>query len=383
MSKAPKIIFVVNEDWAFMTLRLPMAKAALSFCGADGEVIIATNVNEHRQQIEDMGFRVVHTPFERGGINPFKELGMVWHLIKLFRKERPDIIHTIALKPILDGSLAALAVPKALVINTFTGMGAVFIGSSDFGLLRRILIPAFKLLMGRKNAHVIVQNQDDLKLLTDLGIARPERTTLIAGSGVNLGDFPVTPEPQVLPESSGPIVVTMVARLLWDKGLGELMEAARILSQRNCPVHIRIVGAPDPQNPQNIDENTINEWKKLQNVSFLGKRTDIAQIWAESHIAVLPSYREGLPKSLLEAASCGRPMIATDVPGCRELVKDRENGLLIPVKDATALADAIEKLVNETDLRAKMGALARQGIEDSYSDTAVMAMIKNLYSNII
>lgn len=379
MIKKPKIIFVVNEDWAFMTLRLPMAKAALSFCGADGEVIIATNVNEHRQQIEDMGFRVVHTPFERGGINPFKELCMVWHLIKLFRKEQPDIIHTITLKPILDGSIAALSVPKACVINTFTGMGAVFISSSGLGLLRRILIPAFRLLMGRKNAHVIVQNQDDLKLLTDFGIARPVRTTLIAGSGVNIDDFPVTPEP---PTSGGPIIVTMVARLLWDKGLGELIEAAQILSQRNCPVHIRIVGAPDSQNPQNVDENTLNEWKSMQNVTFLGKRTDIAQLWSESHIAVLPSYREGLPKSLLEAASCGRPMIATDVPGCRELVKDGENGLLIPVKDATALADAIGHLEKDENLRIKLGKKAREDVKEIYADTVVMEKTHAIYGDV-
>jgi glycosyltransferase involved in cell wall biosynthesis len=378
MAESPKIIFVVNEDWAFMTLRLPMAKAALAFCkSGGGEVIIATRVNEHRAAMEGMGFRVVHVPFERGGINPFKELSVVWQLARLFRAERPDIIHTIALKANLDGSLAALAVPKAAVINTFTGMGAVFIGSSGFGLVRKFLISAFCLLMGRNKAHVIVQNKDDLVLLLELGIARAERSVLIAGSGVNMLEFPHTPEP------AGTPVVTMVARLLWDKGIGELVSTAKLLKERGCAVKIQVVGSPDPQNPQSVDEETLQNWKNEGIVDFLGYRTDIATIWAGSHIAILPSYREGLPKSLLEAASCGKPLIATDVPGCRELVKDGENGLLVPVKNTVLLADAIEKLVNDLDLRSQLGDRARVDVEMRYADTVVIDAMCKLYKNLL
>jgi glycosyltransferase involved in cell wall biosynthesis len=374
MTKKPKIIFVVNEDWAFMTLRLPMAKAALAM---GGEVIVATRVNEHRAVMEDMGFRVAHVPFERGGINPFKELSVVWQLARLFRAERPDIIHTIALKAILDGSIAALAVPKATVINTFTGMGAVFIGSSGLGLVRKFLISAFHLLMGRNKAHVIVQNKDDLVLLLELGIARAQRTVLIAGSGVNMQEFPVTPEP------TGTPVVTMVARLLWDKGMGELVSAAKLLVERGCEVKIQVVGDPDPQNPQSVDETTLQGWKTEGVVDFLGHCTDIATIWKNSHIAILPSYREGLPKSLLEAASCGRALIATDVPGCRELVIDGENGLLVPARDAKSLADAIERLVNDAELRVELGVGARKSVENSYADTVVMAAVRKLYGDVI
>lgn len=371
MTEKYKIVFVVTEDWAFLTFRRPMARAAMDM---GGEVVIATRVNQHRATIEAMGFRVVHVPFQRGGSNLFQELRVTWQLARLFRAERPDIIHTIALKPILDGSLAALAVPKTVVINTFTGMGAVFIGSSGSGLLRRFLITAFKVLMARKTSQIIVQNQDDLQLLQSLGIAHDQRTTLIVGSGVDVAAFPVTPEPK-----GDPVVVMMVARLLWDKGLAELVEAAILLKQRGCAVEIRIVGAPDPQNPQSVDENTLKSWEDLDNVRFLGHRTDIAALWQTSHIAVLPSYREGLPKSLLEAASCGRPLIATDVPGCRELLKDNKNGLLVPPKDSEALANAVERLANDPQLRAYLGANARKDIEGIYADKVVTAATQKLY----
>ena len=370
----PKILFVVMEDWAFLSHRLPMARSARD---SGFDVVIATRVSKHLPEIEAEGFRVVHMDFRRGDMNPFTELGTVIALIRLMRREKPDIVHNIALKAILDGSLAAMVSPVGYVVNSFTGMGAVFTGNLGLGLLRAILTNAFRLLMRRNNTRVIVQNDDDQAQLAALGIGRPSRTTKICGSGVDTTTFQPSPEPP------GPVTVTMVSRLLWDKGIGELVSTAKLLKERGCAVKIQVVGSPDPQNPQSVDEETLQNWKNEGIVDFLGYRTDIATIWAGSHIAILPSYREGLPKSLLEAASCGKPLIATDVPGCRELVKDGENGLLVPVKNTVLLADAIEKLVNDLDLRSQLGDRARVDVEMRYADTVVIDAMCKLYKNLL
>ena len=362
------------EDWAFLSHRLPMARSARD---SGFDVVIATRVSKHLPEIEAEGFRVVHMDFRRGDMNPFTELGTVIALIRLMRREKPDIVHNIALKAILDGSLAAMVSPVGYVVNSFTGMGAVFTGNLGLGLLRAILTNAFRLLMRRNNTRVIVQNDDDQAQLAALGIGRPSRTTKICGSGVDTTTFQPSPEPP------GPVTVTMVSRLLWDKGISELMEAAQKLRDRGAAARIVIVGTPDPENPKSIDEATFMRWRSEGLVEFQGHRTDIAQVWAQSHIAVLPSYREGLPKSLLEGASCGRPMIATNVPGCRELVLDGINGLLVPARDAIELANAIEGLSTDSTLRKKLGTEARRLVEQKYSDNVIKHETIKLYSELL
>ena len=362
------------EDWAFLSHRLPMARAARD---SGFDVVVATRVSQHRAEIEAEGFRVVHVNFDRGGMNPFTEIRTVIALVCLMRREKPDIVHNIALKAILDGSLAELCSPVRHVVNSFTGMGAVFTGDSGFGLLRTILISAFRLLMRCANTHVIVQNDDDRAQLSSLGIGTSERTIKICGSGVDTKAFAPSPEPD------GPVTVTMVSRLLWDKGIGELMAAAQTLHDRGSDVRFVIVGTPDPENPKSVDKETYNRWQQEGIVEFQGHRTDIAAVWAQSHIAVLPSYREGMPKSLLEAAACGKPMITTAVPGCRALVEHGVNGVLVPARDAISLADAIETMAADQEARHRMGRAARTMIEQHYADTIIMKQISDLYERLV
>ncbi len=341
------------------------------------EVAVVTRLCEHQKIIEDAGIRVIPFSFERRNLNPLKELLTVFRLAAVFRREKPDIVHNVAVKLVLDGTLAALFSPVGHVVNSFIGMGVIFTGQNDRELLRSILPVIFRSLMRSKNVYTIVQNKDDLSLLETLKISIKERTVLIRGSGVDLVLFSQTPEPDT------PVRVVMVSRLLWDKGIGELVEAARLLKQRGCSARVRIVGSPDPGNPKTVDEKTLSCWQAEGIIEFSGQNNEIAKVWASSHIAVLPSYREGLPMSLLEAASCGRPLIATDVPGCRELVKDGVNGILVPAYDASALADAIETLVNDRTLRKNMGQQARTMVEADYSSVVVMEKIKELYAQLL
>ncbi len=341
------------------------------------EVVVATKVNDHQEKIEGEGFRVVPLALDRRSKNPFKELVAILHIARIYRQEKPDLIHHVALKPVLYGSVAARLAGVKQVINAFAGMGFVFIAKSGLAkTLRPLLITVFRLLLNHRSSHVVLQNQDDRDLFQQLGIGKAERTHLIKGSGVSLTNFPATEEPQGTP------IATFVGRMLWDKGVGELVEAARILNKNKTPLTIQLVGTPDPANPKSIPLETLEKWNKEGVIQWLGRRDDIAELWAKSHIAVLPSYREGLPKSLLEAASCGRPLIATDVPGCRELVNEGRNGLLVSSHDAITLAKALEKLALDPALRVQYGKQARQDVENEYSEQAVSEQIGQLYQGL-
>lgn len=368
-----KILFLVTEDWAFLTHRLPMARAARA---AGAEVVVASRTGAATARIRELGYRVVPVAIDRGSLNPLRELATVARLVAILRRERPDILHNIALKPILDGTLAARFAPVPRVIDTFAGMGAVFI-AEDGGLLRRFLIAMFRWLLRAPSVTVMVQNEDDRRLLQEFGIGCEGRTVLVPGSGVDVETFSPAPEPD------GTVTATFVGRLLWDKGVGELVEAARILKNRGVALRIRCVGLPDPANPRSVNEDEVHRWVRAGLIDWQGYCADIDQVWAESHIAVLPSYREGLPKSLLEAAACGRPLVATDVPGCRALVRDGENGLLVPVREAAALADALQRLAEDAALRARLGAAARADAETLYADAAIETQTAELYRRLL
>lgn len=368
----PKIIFVVTEDWAFLSHRLPMAHAAKDM-GLD--VLIATRVTEHRDAIERRGFRVAPIPFDRGNMNPFGELRAIIALVRLFWRERPDIIHNIALKPVIDSTFAARFAPVGDVINIFSGMGSVFIGENS--LFRRFLIGVIRRLSHAHKVHSVVQNKDDLALLQELAICTPERLHMIRGSGVSLQEFKAHEDP------SGSPVVTMIGRLLLDKGVREFVAAAEVVKKQKPEARFILAGDPDPANPKSISGATLEQWRSMGIVEFPGRITGAARLWAESHIAVLPSYREGLPKSLLEASAVGRAMITTDAPGCRELVTEKINGMLVPVGDSQALAKAILYLIDNPSLRQEMGKAARAIVEKDFSDQIVAQETQALYKAVL
>ncbi len=259
------------------------------------------------------------------------------------------------------------------VANALTGMGYVFTSRElKARLLRPMIRLTFHWLLDRPNSRLIVQNSDDAAALAGTMVAK-ERVALIRGSGVDTEAFTPSGEPEGTP------VAVMVSRMLWDKGVMELVAAAGLLQRRAVPLRVVLVGWSDPENPTAISERDLEAWDAAGVIAWWGERSDIAEIWANSHIAVLPSYREGLPKSLLEAAACGRPMVATDVPGCREIVQDGVTGLLVPPRDPEALAAALERLAGEKALRRRMGAAARDLVERALSDEVVAQQTLALY----
>jgi len=371
----PKLIYLVTEDWYFLSHRMPMARAARD---AGFQVVVATRVNrdQDRLAIEAEGFRVVPLDWTRGSQNPLRELAEMAAIAKLYRREKPAIVHHVAMKPVLEGGIAAWIADVPAIVNALTGLGAVFIGR---GVAMRLLRPAIRLILrvalDHPRSRLVMQNQDDLDLMLRKGLVSPDRTVLIPGSGVDIARFAPSPEP------AGPLTAALVARMLSDKGVGELVEAARILKQRGVALRIRLVGPRDDHNPAAIPAETLEGWVREGLVEWPGEVKDIAGLWRDTAISVLPSYREGLPKSLLESAASGRPMVATDVPGCREVVRHGETGLLVPPRDPVALADALATLAGDADLRRRYGQAARRLAEERFSDQAIAAAMVRLYQD--
>lgn len=374
-SAPPRLLYLVTEDWYFCSHRLPVARAARD---AGAEVIVATRVNAHGAAIRAEGFRLAPLRWRRGSHAPGAELAAIAEIARLYARARPDLVHHVALKPVIYGSVAATLTGVPHTVNALTGLGALFIGSSAktraLGVLSRL---ALRPLLNRAGGRVILQNEDDRRLLEARGLLRHDRVSLIRGSGVDTRRFAPAPEPD------GPPVAVLVARMLRDKGVGEFVVAARLLKERGVPVRMQLAGPTDPDNPAALDEASLRQWKAEGIVEWLGPVADMPALWGRSHMAVLPSYREGLPKALLEAASCGRPMVAADVPGCREIVRHGETGLLVPVRDAKDLADAIAALARDAELRRRLGARARAVAEAEFAEEIVVRETLALYRELL
>jgi glycosyltransferase involved in cell wall biosynthesis len=353
-----------------------MARAAQA---AGFDVAVATRVRDHGAKIAGEGFRLIPLQaLDRQGRNPKGELKAIAELVAVYRREKPDLVHHVALKPVLYGALAARLAGVKAVVNAMAGLGFVFTARSvKARLLKPIISAAFRFLLRRKGSVLLVQNPDDRAVFVQAGLMPADRIALIPGSGVDISGFTPQPEP------AGPPVALFVARLLWDKGLGELVEAARLLKERGVELTIQVAGDRDPANPACVPQETLDGWQAEGVVQFLGRRSDIATLWAGAHMAVLPSYREGMPKALLEAAASGRPLVSTDVPGCRALVRDGENGLLVAARSAVPLADALQTLAQDATLRQRLGAQARRDAEEIYSEQAVGAAVVALYRRLI
>jgi glycosyltransferase involved in cell wall biosynthesis len=297
---------------------------------------------------------------------------------KIVRRFNPDIAHNVALKPVVTGTFGELLGRQGVVINALVGMGYIFTSTDTrASVVKPFLSRILKSLLSAKPVHVVIENPDDLNSLVNDGFVRQSQISLIRGAGVDLNAFPFHPE------VVGPVVVTLVSRILRDKGVLEFIDAASQLQTRVPEVVFQIVGEPDLGNPSSIPQREIDSWKSLSNVKYLGRRSDIADILKGSHIVCLPSYREGLPKSLLEALSSGRPIITTDVPGCREVCDDGVNGLLVPARDSMALSNAIEKLAINPELRQAMGRAGRVRAESEFSNEIVCTQTLDLYRRLM
>lgn len=370
------LLFLAAEDFFFVSHRMTLARAARD---AGYRVVVATRVVAHGAAIEAEGFRVIPVRMRRGLRNPLADLAAVIELFALYRRERPDLVHHLSLKAVLLGSIAARLARLPAVVNALTGLGILFTGEGGAaGRLRGPVMAALRHLLKAPGRWTLLQNVDDLATLRAAGIGAPERTELIRGSGVDVTRFAPTDERPGVP------VAAMVARLVGLKGVTDLVEAARLLKARGVALRVALVGSPDPENPTAISRSQIESWVADGLVEWWGQRSDIPAVWAETHIAVQPSRGgEGVPKSLLEAGACGRPLVTTDVPGCRDLVTDGVDGLVVPPRDPAALADALAKLAGDPDFRRRLGAAARRTIESQHADTAVAAATLALYRRVL
>ena len=372
--KGRKIVYLVSEDWYFCSHRLPLGITARE---AGAEVIVATRVNDHRAQIEAAGLRIAPIEMQRSGTNPLTDLSTIQQIIELYRREKPDLVHHVALKPILYGGYAAKRAGVPAIVNAVAGMGFIFISNSLFARTARPLIArAQRALMNRANTRTILQNPDDVEMYTQRIGVSPNGLTIIPGAGVDIDQFTVVPEPFAVPTA------VCVSRMLRDKGIHELVAATRLLHAKGVEVRVRLVG-PTDDNPASIPRAILAEWNREGVVEVVGPSEDIAGEYARAHIAVLPSYREGLPKSLLEAAACGRPMVATDAPGCREVCIDGETGLRVPARTIEPLADALERLVLDPGLRQRLGENARHRAETIFAEKIINAQTLALYEEML
>ena len=362
---------MVNAPEFFLSHRLPLAVAAQK---AGYEVHVATADGLDVQGIQSQGFTHHIVPFARSGQNPLNELATLLCLVKLFRRVKPALLHLITIKPVLYGGIAARLAGIKSVVSAVSGLGTVFLADSAVAHIRRGLVThLYRTAFKQKRLAVIFQNPDDRDALLGLKALKPEQARMIRGSGVALADYPCLPEPE------GKTVVVMAARLLRDKGVFEFVEAARLLQGRGFSVEMRLVGSPDLGNPTSVTQQGVDQWESEGYVELLGYRENIAAQYTAANIVCLPSYREGLPKSLVEAAACGRAVVTTDVPGCRDAITPNETGLLAPVKNAGALADAIEHLVSQPELRKQMGQAGRALAEEAFAIEKIVGQHMSIY----
>ena len=371
----PKLIFLVTEDWYFWSHRLPMARAAQA---AGYDVAVAARVAAHGERIRAAGFTLHPLAWRRRSIGPIASLAAIAEIYRLYRSERPVIVHHVALKPALLGGIAAMLARVPGTVSMIAGGGYLAsAGSLRARLVARAMRILFPFLLLRRGCRVIVQNDEDQRDLAALRSGAAWRITKIDGSGVELARFRPTPEP------GGPIVFAYAGRMIAIKGVAQLVAAHQMLRARGLEVSLMLAGSPDAENPSAIDTAMLAQWRALPGVVMLGQVDDIATLWARAHVAVLPSLGgEGLPKSLLEAAAMGRPIVATDVAGTRTIARHGENALLVPPGDAVALADALERLARDEMLRLRLAGASRRIVEQGFSDEAIGAATLALYRSL-
>ena len=325
--------------------------------------------------LAQQGFRWIEFPLSRG-VNPLSELATLLRVIGLYLRERPDIAHHFTIKCVLYGGIAARCSRAKAIVSSVTGLGHIFITNSWRNrALRPLLALAYRFVFGR--SQVIFQNPDDLEDFRRLGLIGKARSHLIRGSGVDTARF----VPAARSKKGGPLKVLMVGRLLLEKGVREFVDAARLVRTKLPDTSFSLAGGADPNNPSSIDERVIAEWKRKGDVSFLGHTEEVRDLLQAADLVVLPSYREGAPLSLIEAAACGLPLVATDVPGCREVVLHKVNGLLVPPKNSQLLSEAIVELLLDPERRRAMGGESRKLACEVFAQDRVIRETMDVYSD--
>lgn len=376
-----RLLLVVSEDWYFWSHRRGLARRAVQ---AGWDVHLACRVSRHEARIREEGTTVHPIRIARASLNPFDDLRTTAELRRVIGRVRPDVVHNIAIKPIIYGSLAARSTGVPGIVNTAAGLGGLFsergAPAEGRGVARRIVESGLRVALRQRNSWLVVQNSDDYALAKE-SIVDTGRLVLIPGSGLNLADYPFSPPVR---SADRDVVVTHVSRMLWDKGVAQAVEAVSRLRDKGIHIRLQIVGSVDPDNPQSIPRRTLEEWARRDGIEWFGRRDDVASIWRGSDVAVLASYYgEGIPRVLLEAAATGLPMIGCDSPGIRDLIEDGVNGLLVPPRDPIALADALTRLVDDPVWAAGLGRTARDRVVATYCDDVVLSEVLELYERVL
>jgi glycosyltransferase involved in cell wall biosynthesis len=371
-----RLLLNVNVAWFFLSHRLAVARAARD---AGFDVHVAGDVASDEEVAavlkEDMTFHRVH--LSRGGLLPTRDLGYLAELTSVMRHVKPDLVHNITAKPIVYGTMVARALGIAGIVNAVSGLGYSFSGGQERWLVSRLVASAYRFALRRPGIRVIFQNTDDIETFVGARIIDPAQAILIRGSGVDLDAFAFSSEPGGQPR------VVLPARMLRDKGIVEFARAAELLRSRAIAATFLLAGMLDEANPAGVSQHELRQLQHDTGVEWLGHVADMPALLRSVHVVCLPSYREGLPKSLIEACAAGRAIVATDVPGCREVVNHELNGLLVRPRDTGALADALQRLLSNPTLRAKMGMAGRRKAEAEFDVAAVVRATLDVYRTIL
>ena len=367
----PTLLFIVNVDWFFLSHRLPLALHAMQ---AGYDVHLAVGLTDRLPELTAHGIQVHPIDLSRAGIAPIAQARSFLQMLRVLRRVRPDVLHLVTVKPVVFGGIAARGLRVPAVVAAVPGLGYVFSAQGRGATLaRRLLAWLYRLALRSPRVTVLFQNPDDRQRLTEAARLDPARTRVVRGSGVDLARYAATPLPQGVP------LVVLVARLLHDKGVQEFVQAARDLRRRGHTARFALVGAPDFENRASIDAKQLERWDEEAAVERWGQRDDIPAVLAQAHVVVLPSYAEGLPKVLLEAAACARAVVTTDVPGCRDAIERDVTGLLVPPRDAAALGQAIGRLLEDPALCERMGRAGRALAEREFGIERIVAAHLALY----
>jgi len=368
-----RYLFFANTEWYLYNFRLPLIRAV---CAQGHEAVLVSPPGPYAGYFEEVGLRWIPFPLRRSGTNPLSEAATLFRLVKLYRRESPDVVHHFTFKCVLLGSLAARFLGIKCVVNSITGAGYMF---ADHGFRTRMLRPFVKAISkaALPDTQVIFQNPEECDAFIKQGLASRDSSCVIRSSGVNVEGFSPVPEPRGKP------VVVLAARMLWEKGVAEFVEAARRLGDQGVQARFVLVGDTDPGNPKAVPRNVLEDWKRSGVVEWWGHQDNMPPVYAQSNIICLPSFREGAPKVLIEAAASGRTLVASDVPGCREVVRHGYNGLLVPPRNAEALAHAINLLLNDPALRAQMGVRGRETAIEEFSEEKVIAATLSVYRTLV
>ena len=372
-----KLVLFANTDWYLYNFRRSLA---LALRDAGHELLLISPPGPYGAKLRALGLRWESVPMDRRSLNPVREALLLLHLVRLLRRERPDIVHGFTIKCAVYGSLAARLAGVPGRVNAVAGMGYVFISNSlKARVLRPIVRALLKLALGGRNARLILQNPDDVALFERAGLVDASQVRLIQGSGVDCSRF--LPDAKRQPGSR--LRVLLPARLLWDKGLAEYVQAARLLRAEGRQIDFLLAGDPDPGNPAAVPEADVRAWVEQGLVQWLGHVDDMPALLRSVDIVALPSYREGLPKGLIEAAASGCALVTTDVPGCREVVTHEVDGLLVPVRNGAALARAVARLQEDPALRARLADAGRHKALEHFDERIVIRNTLAVYGELM